>query len=318
MGKGGKSKNDGWPEDMKTNVNWDTEEYPRRAMACLAKSINVIENDKLDDRTQPLAPVWYRSYHFCLKEKIIDCSGIIGAVFELEEPWRHPSAPNYVVAFRGTMLSHPNVLRELTQDGLILFNALPDYKRFQIALDKVQSLTSSSSSDGGGKVWLAGYSFGASLGLDIGRHLMEEKGQNLRTFLFNPPCVSLAPALDTMLEGDAMTGLYTVSYALKYVVAQVVSPHRKRTKQVFEKLSPWVPELYVHADDFISKGYIQYFEQRQLVYEKYPAFGRTAIRLSYRDLFNSVFAKDHLRSHLLPSAKLHINSYTCCDAHSLE
>lgn len=295
---------------------WDTEEYRRCALACLVKAINVIENDALKRRVcndTRLAPPWWESFHFGLKGTISDGSSIFGAIFELEERWRHPSGPHYVVAFRGTMLSHPNVLQELAQDGLVFFNALRDYKRFQLGLSAVESLIVKNA-----KVWLAGHSIGASVALDIGRHLMEEKWHNLPTFLFNPPYASVAPALDEVLEGDAMTGLYTASFMLKYVLAQVASSHRKRTKRVFERLSPWVPELYVNGFDFLSRGYIQYFEQRQLVYEKYPRVAQTAWRLSYRDIFNSPFCKDHLRSHLLPSARLRRNwGDSGEDAHSL-
>ena len=140
------------------------------------------------------------------------------------------------------MLFHPKALQDLMQDTLVLFNALADNRRFKRTHLDVATLIGDGS---GGSVWLAGHSLGASLALEIGRNIMLEKGRSVPTFLFNPPHVSPAPVIDKALTEEHKTALYTVSYAVKFGLANVVPGHRKRTKHLFQKLGPLAPELYV-------------------------------------------------------------------------
>jgi hypothetical protein len=207
------------------------------------------------------------------------------------------------------MLFHPKVLQDLMQDTLVLFNALAGNRRFKRTHLDVDNLIST----GGGSVWLAGHSLGASLALEIGRNIMLNKGQNVPTFLFNPPHVSPAPVIDGVLDEEHKTGLYTASYAVKFALSNVLRGHRSRTKKLFQQLAPWVPELYVNPEDCICRGYIDYFVQRQRVSENHPRFASTAARTSYRDM---LFFRT-LRPHLLPSARLWTNSSQKMEPHGL-
>ena len=40
-------------------------------------------------------------------------------------------------------------------------------------------------------------------------------------------------------------------------------PLERKMEELFERLAPWAPELYVHERDIICWGFIDYFEQRQ-------------------------------------------------------
>ncbi|KAM0882123.1 hypothetical protein ACQ4PT_032568 [Festuca glaucescens] len=303
----------GW----KIVIDWNNPEHRRCVAACLVKGTGVMERDRIKCRTdnEALAPAWWESLGF-IRHKVFKTESIIndhftyGAIFQPKEPSRCGYAPKYVVAFRGTMLFHPKVLQDLMQDALVLFNTLADNRRFKRTHMDVETLISSNPT---GSVWLAGHSLGASLALEIGRNIMLEKGLSVPTFLFNPPHVSPAPVINKVLTEEHKTELYTGSYAVKFVLANVVPRHRKRTKKLFRQLAPWVPELYVNPDDAICRGYIDYFVQRELVYEKHPRFASTATRTSYRDI---LFFRT-LRSHLLPSARLWTNSSHKTGAHGL-
>uniref|UniRef100_A0A0E0Q977 Fungal lipase-like domain-containing protein n=1 Tax=Oryza rufipogon TaxID=4529 RepID=A0A0E0Q977_ORYRU len=154
-------------------------------------------------------------------------------------------------------------------------------------------------------VWLMGHSLGASLALDVGRAMMAEKDYNLPTFLFNPPQVSLAPAIDVLLPTKkARRSIHAASSFLKARMDKVLKPHKERMEKLFEQLSPWAPELYVHERDLICKGYISYFEQREQVKERFRGIGKSAMALSYRDMLFAAFGKEKERPHLLPTARL--------------
>ncbi|CAM0909225.1 unnamed protein product [Alopecurus aequalis] len=299
--------------DSKIIIDWDNEEHRRCVAACLVKGTCVMENDRTQCRNDKdaLAPAWWESFGFIRHQKFINDSDekdkfTYGAIFRLIAPSpRPPSAPEYVVAFRGTMLYHPKAMEELVQDMWVMFNAVGDFTRFKRTHPDVDGIINCSDS-----VWLAGHSLGASMALEIGRNKMldDKEPRNVLTFLFNPPHVSPAPVINEVLTGDQKTGLYTTSFAVKFAFANALPGYRQCTKQVFEQLGPWVPELYVHPSDFICQGYIDYFEQRELVAVDHPRFASTAARASYRDMFFYMFSSKKIQPHLLPSARLWKNS----------
>ncbi|CAM0953218.1 unnamed protein product [Alopecurus aequalis] len=303
--------------DSKIVIDWNNAEHRRCVMACLVKGTCVMENDRLKCRTYnnaELAPAWWQSFGFAREKAFVNDSVenhqfTYGAIFKLMAP--SPSAPEYVIAFRGTMLSHPKVMEELLQDFWVVFNALADYTRFKRAHPEIDGLISTNSN-----VWLAGHSLGASMALEIGRNLMLEKGRNVRAFLFNTPHVSPAPVINKILSEQSKTRLYTVSFMVKFGLANVLPWYHKGTKQQFEKLAPWVPELYLNPDDIICRGYIDYFEQRELVSKKHPRLAKTAARVSYRDMSISMFSSKSL-PYLLPSARLWTSYTDKKEAHGL-
>ncbi|KAM0853539.1 hypothetical protein ACQ4PT_051030 [Festuca glaucescens] len=313
------------PTHMRSNgaskivIDWDNPEERRCAMACLVKGTYVMENEASKRRIydDQLGPAWWETFGFRMVKPFINDTHpydqySYGAIFSLDAPYpRHPSTPEFVVVFRGTMLWHPKFMDELLQDFWVLFNAVTDYTRFKRINPVVHKVISSSDS-----VWLAGHSLGASMALEMGRKLMLEKGRNVPTFLFNPPHVSPAPVIHDLLAEENKTRLYTVSFMFKYALANMFPGYHQHTKQLFQQLAPWVPELYVNHGDTICRGYIDYFVERQLVYEEHPRFAKTAGRASYRDMFVCMFT-DKVQPHLLPSARLWANSTCKEDAHDL-
>uniref|UniRef100_A0A0D3GRV1 Uncharacterized protein n=1 Tax=Oryza barthii TaxID=65489 RepID=A0A0D3GRV1_9ORYZ len=88
-------------------IDWDKEEHRHCLAACLVKGVMVM----MKDRSNPLAPAWWKSFGFRCRNVDTSDQGssdsgrddeIFGATYEYEPPAglpRHPSAPSYVVAF---------------------------------------------------------------------------------------------------------------------------------------------------------------------------------------------------------------------------
>lgn len=301
-------------------VHRDREEHRRCIAACLVKGTYVLENDRTLCRmeSKALAPAWWKSFHFQLMGVLTDRSFmhrrdqfIFGAIYEhMAPPPRHPSAPRYIVAFRGTMPLHPKAVHDFCLDFKVIFNTLPDSKRCKRARLDVESLLATIPADS--DVWLTGHSLGASVALDVGRAMMldSKQGRNLPTFLFNPPQVSLAPVINKLLLSEPVkTKIHDANNLLKAGLGLVLSPHRRHMEEVFQKLSPWVPSLYVHDKDIVCQGFIDHFEQRRQLEKSFHGLAGSAIKLSYRDmLYSFVRSKEKELPHLLPSATLWRNS----------
>ncbi|GJN11571.1 hypothetical protein PR202_ga29771 [Eleusine coracana subsp. coracana] len=156
-----------------------------------------------------------------------------------------------------------------------------------------------------------GHSLGASIALEVGRKMMMNKGFNLPTFVYNPPHVSfIRPAAKILhVPEKAKRVVHHGSNLAEYTMGKTIpSSQRKHMVAVFQKLSPWVPELYVHEKDVICNGFIENFELRKKVQERLPMITKSAETLAYRDLLHgsAVFGLDNKRErlHLLPSARL--------------
>ncbi|CAN6205571.1 unnamed protein product [Urochloa humidicola] len=317
-------------------IDWDNEDYRRCITACLVNSTYVLESDRAKRRqlANELAPAWWENFHFrldyvlefecnCIRcriaRRIFGARGrwfIYGAIFQYAPPdgaRRHPSAPSYVVAFRGTMPRGPTFFPDMRHNLRILLNNQHLCRRFRHAREMVGRLLNFSSIavvPNGGAVWLAGH---ASIALDVGRDMMTNREANLPAFLFNPPHVSLAPAISEEAKRD----VYTVSYIGKHFLGGVLPKHRDRMEKLFEKLKPWEPNLYVHERDNICKGFIDYFEQREAMKVRLPDMATSAATLSYRDMLHTLFGKHSERPHLIPSAVLWKNQSQHGDAHGL-
>ncbi|CAL5086361.1 unnamed protein product [Urochloa decumbens] len=332
-------------------IGWDSEEHRRVILACLVNGTYVLERDLAHQERKPLAPEWWESFHFRLLQRL-ECECricklfeanhdqrcfIYGAIFEYVPPaygaaHRHQSsAPRYVVAFRGTMPRGPEAGQDIYLDGTIMVNQQHSCCRFRKAREEVGELLLKKDAAAGGTrrsddVWLAGHSLGASIALDVGRDMATSSSNGrcyLPTFLFNPPQVSLAPVINMLLpmemEEVAKRHLYAASYLVKHALGTkiLLRPHKKHMEELFDKLSPWVPNLYVHRRDVISNGFLDYFEQREQARGWSPTVATSAATLSYRDMAYSVFGKQNDRPHLLPSARLWKNQSSHGDAHEL-
>ncbi|WVZ76994.1 hypothetical protein U9M48_024899 [Paspalum notatum var. saurae] len=342
------------PVIMLMEIDWGNEEHRRSMIACLLKSIYVLQNDQRRSVNDKLAPAWWQNFNFrlhrvlefpceCLcckcRQNILGAnirSFIYGAIFKYDAPpgRRHPLAPCYIIAFRGTMQNDPTVFSDMLLNLEVLTNGqLGKCRRFQLARNEVAKLLDSIDHGDGRAVamagtgmnpdpivWLAGHSLGASLALDVGQHLMTSAGRNLPAFLFNPPHVSAAPVVQVLgMKEKDKKDMYTSSYKFKYVLGMTFWwSHMKRMEERFEQLSPWVPNIYVHQRDVICKGFIDYFEARRRLSKSSPEVAMVGTMLSFRDMIDAAFGKKSERAYLLPSARLWVNASTRGSAHALK
>ncbi|CAO1941805.1 unnamed protein product [Urochloa humidicola] len=330
------------PSPTTIMINWDSAEHRRCIAACMVRGTYVMETDRTKRRlgtSRALAPAWWESFSFRLRDArdVLDCEcdcvfcnnrfkfgaqrwSIYGAILERvpaahgdrRHPPAPPSAPRYIVAFRGTM--PPWHRGDMHANIEMLVNRQHDCRRFCHARSKVGELLNSIAYSGGGAaaVWLAGHSLGASIALDVGRD-MATKGCYLQTFLFNPPQVSVAPLLNTLRVPDvARRFLYRISYTVKAKMGAMamLRPFEKKMEELFERLAPWVPELFVHERDFVCRGFIDYFEQRQNMLGGCGSaqIALVGTKLSLRDMLLFLHAENKeekpVQPHLLPSARM--------------
>ncbi|KAK3127206.1 hypothetical protein QOZ80_7AG0569790 [Eleusine coracana subsp. coracana] len=313
-------------------VDWDNPNHRRCITACLVKATYVLEDEYQTEAMMQLAPAWWESFHFrrldydrfardckCGFCKIFVPNPHIrfsrGVVFKYEPPdgaRRQPSAPHYIVAFRGTMPWHfTTMLSDMRLNLRILLNKRHLCSRCSEADERIGELVKSTGDSTGSAVWLTGHSLGASIALEVGRKMMMNKGFNLPTFVYNPPHVSfIRPAAKILhVPEKAKRVVHHGSNLAEYTMGKTIpSSQRKHMVAVFQKLSPWVPELYVHEKDVICNGFIENFELRKKVQERLPMITKSAETLAYRDLLHgsAVFGLDNKRErlHLLPSARL--------------
>jgi hypothetical protein len=217
----------------------------------------------------------------------------------------------------------PAAIHDLRDDLSIILSRQDVCERFRRAREEVAELLESNGGSSGG-VWLAGHSLGASVALHVGRHMMVHREHNLPTFLFNPPRVSLAAAatawrpeywrlVESMAKGAA---------ALTFTRS-----HDMMMEALFRRLGPWVPELFVHKDDVICRGYIDDLEGREKMMAECPRIlqplAQLGMKHSSRDMARSVrrrwrsfrghsadddSGEQRVQPHLLPSARLWKNS----------
>ncbi|RCV13323.1 LOW QUALITY PROTEIN: hypothetical protein SETIT_2G336800v2 [Setaria italica] len=215
-------------------------------------------------------------------------SFIYGAIYEYEPPGgagRHPEAPHYIVAFRGTMLRDPAALHDIYLDGSIALNKQHRCRRFRRAREQVEQLLKKITNGASGGVWLAGHSLGASIALDEGCYLP--------TFLFNPPLLSLAPLAELLRMSDAARrDLCVAKCTVKAAFGSTfLRSHVRRMEGLFQRLEDWVPELFLHRRDIICQGFIDYLEQRQEILDRVPPefrwLAEEAMELSLRDTLTS-------------------------------
>ncbi|KAK9994794.1 hypothetical protein SO802_024497 [Lithocarpus litseifolius] len=128
--------------------------YRRLVLACLVNGVYILGSNRQQNRDEieALATPWWESFHFQLHDKLVDNNdhSIFGAIYEYKYPNPAPSFPQYVIAFRGTLLKKETALRDCKLNFKCLFNKLHKSSRFQLATDRVLDTMS-----GGARVWEA-------------------------------------------------------------------------------------------------------------------------------------------------------------------
>lgn len=263
-----------------------SQEYCGSVAASLVKAVYVLEMESSSGHVNQdmtaqgsLASGWWVPFHFGLAELISDDRTgdgyIFGAVFEyrpeLANVERHPSAPTHVVAVRGTIIKGIRNARDLYDDMRVIFNDFSKMRRNHRTQQTVESVLSFVQQFEirehlrHGRVWFAGHSLGATCAMLVGKRVARERRLCVPTFLFNPPHVSLLPAVSKLVPDKAKAiSWITRTRKAKAKVASLLRPrHREFIAQRFQHLMAWAPNMYLHDGDPISKGFVLDFEQPQ-------------------------------------------------------
>ena len=216
-----------------------------------------------------------------------------------------------MIAFRGTILKPSSAEQDMKLNIKLLTAELrKDNSRFKPALDAVKEVVQEAEP---ANIWLAGHSLGSAIAMLVGKSMAEEQGKYLKTFLFNPPF--LRPSLSRNINSPRLENVIcSLKNVIKAGISSVGGDHlwQKRHDQ-FNKLSDWIPNLFVNEDDPICSGYIDHFRNREI---------KSEIRSIRSALRAAVGMDPQLPVHLLPKAYLTIseNSSSCdvLEAHGLK
>nr|POF18868.1 gdsl esterase/lipase [Quercus suber] len=238
--------------------------YRRLVLACLVNGVYILESDRQQkrDEIEALATPWWESFHFKLHHKLVDNNdSIFSAIYEYKYPNPTPSFPQYVIAFRGTLIKKETVLRDGKLNFKCLFNKLHKSSCFQLAMDCVLVTMS-----GGARVWLTGHSLGSAMALLAGKN-MANMGYILdQTYLFNPSFFSF-PKEAAIKDEIARFVIRCASSIVTLVgvgLSGAINGRQHHDTEEYEPfnvpLSSWIPYLFVNPHDPICSEYIGYFE----------------------------------------------------------
>ncbi|XP_078152169.1 GDSL esterase/lipase At4g10955-like [Carex rostrata] len=291
-----------------TSVNWSCPNDQRVVVASLVKATSMIEKDRV------LAPAWWEHFHFDCKEMLRDVSdkSVYCCIYELKACFPlHPSAPRFIVTFRGTIVDRKHFPRDGYLDLLVTISGINKDQRLKIALDAVRRLISDYQETK--KIWLAGYSLGASFATLTGKYIAKTHDIYLNTFLFNPPFPSISLDWFPNVNDKLKKFLCNTKTVIKGAGVSVLMPNQhKKSCEEFLKLAPWTPYLFVNPQDPISASYIRYFEGRKNTEGTIlESMEQVASQISLRGICGDVLGKGSEMPHLLPSARLAVYPKKC-------
>ncbi|XP_078175164.1 GDSL esterase/lipase At4g10955-like [Carex rostrata] len=291
------------------DVNWTCPNDQRVVVASLVQASYITEKDSVAGLVKPelLATAWCEHFHFDFIEVLRDDkdSSVCGCIFEFKPPFpRHPLAPRFVVALRGTMPDQRHGIQDIWLDTRVFFGGINKSTRSQTCLNAVRKLISNYQPK---DIWLAGHSLGASIATVIGKYFMKTENINLKAFLFNPPFPSIS--------ADLFPNVYICKTIFKVGVSFFTRNQHNKSREEFLKLITWNPYLFVNPRDTISASYIPYFKRRKEL--EGTVIGSleqsVAAYTSFREICGEFVVPGSEMPHLLPSAILAVNRNECLE-----
>ncbi|KAK7395575.1 hypothetical protein VNO78_16137 [Psophocarpus tetragonolobus] len=267
--------------DFPFHLKMSNSHHRRTIAASLVNGVYILEEDRQARRDGPnaLASPWWKFFNFKLVRTLTDDvdNSIFGAIYEFKPQFsmcNDAFSPDYVIAFRGTLLKAKSFVRDIKLDFEIIKNRFHLTSRCEIALEAVRSIVDYV---GASNIWLTGHSLGSSIAMHAGK-TMANSGIFINSFLFNPPFVPcpIEKTVGKYVSNVVKAGVYILS----------MMGDRERVFS-YDSLSEWTPYLFVNPSDYICSGYI-------------GSFGATFI-----EKLACSFSLDRL--HLIPSAYLTVN-----------
>ncbi|KAG2670627.1 hypothetical protein I3760_14G094900 [Carya illinoinensis] len=262
------------------------------------------ERKNLGSYPEDNAEPWWTSFNFHLDERLIDDDKcIFDAICKYNGKYASGDfdAPEYVIAFRGTLLMPETMRNDITLDFKCFFHKLEESSHFKLALNHVEHLVKANRDR---NVWLAGHSLGSAIALLVGKKMILNMKWYPKAYLFNPPFLSFVPSSIKMLENEKVkTGILGVRHMLRAGLTLAAEPRNlARMEEHLALLSPWTPHMFVNPADIFCVAYIDYFKSKDGARE----IMKLAENNSIRNLVNHVvFQTDSKHAtHILPSAHL--------------
>lgn len=293
------------------DFNWNNKCHVISAIAYLVKAVYRLCLEHKESYYDALR--WFDNLNF--KFKLIytlrdeNDHSIFGAHFEYKGE-SLPYIPQFVIAFRGTILKRKTAKEDLELDGLCLVNRLHKSSRFQKAKNYIEHMVDL---HGGERVWVAGHSLGAAIALLAGKEIAKkttDTSKRIEAYLFNPPfCSDLI--MRWFKNEFVKLGVPLAKNSLKLILSHFGEDHRDQEAQAndtlaFNALSNWVPHIFVHPNDIFCSAYIDYFQSRQKMLEiGLRKLEKVAAMKTMRMSLGMDSSSEAM--HLLPSAILTIN-----------
>ncbi|EOA20863.1 hypothetical protein CARUB_v10001201mg [Capsella rubella] len=258
-----------------TTPDWTSPCYQTAVLACLVNGAYTMEKDRRIKQKkryrfgffkcpEPLANLWWEKFGFDLEDTLYEDDGTIyGAVFKYKNYSFYKNdpgvkVPEYVIAFRGTVLNKKTWIADIKLGIQCIFNTLHRGGRPTYALDKIRRMVDKHSDS---KIWLAGHSSGAALVLIAGK-TMASSGCFLESHAFNPPFSSIPYEL--LPGGKFIKHVFRTG---KSVVKSAIAMFAKKPQDQEDKSKTalWIPHIYVNHNDPICLGYIHYLRHRSFM-----------------------------------------------------
>ncbi|KAG6678722.1 hypothetical protein I3842_14G094900 [Carya illinoinensis] len=283
-------------------------DHQRSIVVGLVQGVYSLEMDherkNLGSYPEDNAEPWWTSFNFHLDERLIDDDKcIFDAICKYNGKYASGDfdAPEYVIAFRGTLLMPETMRNDITLDFKCFFHKLEESSHFKLALNHVEHLVKANRDR---NVWLAGHSLGSAIALLVGKKMILNMKWYPKAYLFNPPFLSFVPSSIKMLENEKVkTGILGVRHMLRAGLTLAAEPRNlARMEEHLALLSPWTPHMFVNPADIFCVAYIDYFKSKDGARE----IMKLAENNSIRNLVNHVvFQTDSKHAtHILPSAHL--------------
>lgn len=201
-----------------------------------------MERDRQHNLYSP-AKDWCEHVGFTLEQQLVDASdrSIYGAVsrkcYNYQNTLNSTVAPQYVIAFRGTIRKPETLACDGEQIIRCIFENLHEGERFRQGIQAIQNFVAR---HGNAAVWIAGHSIGAGLALLAGK-TMAMSGFPVEAYIFNPPISSMP--LESLVESKNLKRVVRVARDIIKVGVAIALGHNE-VKKVFFLVNGEILKFY--------------------------------------------------------------------------
>ncbi|KAF5451040.1 hypothetical protein F2P56_031342 [Juglans regia] len=152
-------------------------DHQRSVVASLVQGVYSLQRDRermnLGRYREDNAEPWWTSFNFHVDEPLIDEKCIFGAIYKYNGQYASADSdvPEYVIAFRGTLLTPETRMEDIKSNFKCFLNKLEESSRIKLVLNYVERFVEA---NGARNVWLAGHSLGSTIALLVGKKMIHK------------------------------------------------------------------------------------------------------------------------------------------------